>query len=129
MIDRDDAARRLASEPPEVAQIYAMLVSKERVNQKIAYADLPAAMKAAMWNHQLLTALVEHPEFTDEQRAIIGDTLDLFTPALFEFREGHPEFRTRVHEPLREIERRATAAFPALQTHLIRAASRGPTCF
>jgi len=27
-------------------------------------------------------------------------------------RASEPQFRTRVHEPLREIERRATAAFP-----------------
>jgi hypothetical protein len=112
MIDRDDAVRRLASEAPEVARTYAMLVSKDRMDQTLAYADLSASMKAAMWSHQLLTAIVEHPEFTDEQRAIIGDALDLFTPEMFEITEGHPEFRTRVHEPISDIERRAKASFP-----------------
>ena len=88
MIDRDDAVRRLASEAPEVARTYAMLVSKDRMDQTLAYADLSASMKAAMWSHQLLTAIVEHPEFTDEQRAIIGDALDLFTPEMFEITDG-----------------------------------------
>lgn len=112
MIDRDDAVRRLASEAPEAVRTYEMLLSKDDADRGLVYVELQAAMKVAVWSHQLLTALVEHPEFTEEQRAIIGDALDLFTPEMFEITQEHPAWRTRVHEPLSEISRRAKAAFP-----------------
>ena len=113
---RDDAMRRLASEPREVADIYAMLASRDKVERLRAYGDLSSSMKASLWTHQLLAALAEHPEFAEEQRAVLYDALDLFTPEFFEITPSNPNWQVRVDRPLRRIEQRARAAFGSIVT-------------
>jgi len=82
-------------------------------------------MKASMWSHQLLTALAEHPEFTEEQRAVLYDALDLFTPAFFETTYPNPDWSTGLDQPIRKIEQRARIALgPALAMRLL--AQLGP---
>lgn len=105
-----DAVRRLASEPPEVARAYDRLSAQSPAERRRAYGELSSSMKAALWSHQLLLALSQHSEFADEQRAVLYDALDLFTPALFDGLKP---------DVLHDIEQRARAAFePALAARL-----------
>lgn len=107
----DDAARQLASEPLEVAQTYEALLSKSKRDRMSAYGDLPSSMKSAIWIHRCLTALAQHPEFTQAQRAMLRDALALFTPELFEISPSSPDWSNRVDQPLRNLANRAKAAF------------------
>lgn len=68
-------------------------------------------MKSAVWTHQFLVALAEHPEFTAEQRAVLHDAIRVVTPELFDVPFASPDWTTRVDEPLHDLERRARAAF------------------
>lgn len=107
----DDAVRRLVAEPAEVGQTYDALVSIHKQERKRIYGTLPASMKSALWNHQFLIALVQHPELTAEQRAVLYDAVELFTPELFEIPFASPGWSRRVDQPVRELTRRAKAAF------------------
>jgi len=107
----EEAMRRLDSEPPAIIQTYEMLAAKPKPDRVGAYNELPSSMKASMWTHQLLRAVADHPEFTDEQRGLIYDALDLFTPDFFDLTQTDPSWSTRVGGPLRRIEQRGKAIF------------------
>lgn len=107
----DAAARRLASEPLEVARTYETLLSTDKKDRMQAYGNLSDSMKSAIWTHRLLVALAEHPEFTEEQRTILYDAVDLFTPEFFAITFPAPDWSKRVDQPLRKLSARARAAF------------------
>ncbi|HYK00712.1 MAG TPA: bacteriocin fulvocin C-related protein [Thermoanaerobaculia bacterium] len=75
-------------------------------------ARMPAATQAEVWSRHLLRTLVEHPEFTTEQRAVIQEALLLLTPELFEIGSSDPRWQERVDRPLRALTHRIIAAFP-----------------
>lgn len=112
----DDALRRLAIEPLEVGRTYEALAVKDKSERMGAYAELAGPMRAAVWNHQLLVALAEHPEFTEEQRAVLYDAIELFTPEFFEITFDSPDWSSRVDQPLRKLESRAKATLGIVLT-------------
>lgn len=120
----DDAARRLAAEPLEVAPTYETLVSQKKRDRLQAFGALPSSMKSAIWTHQFLIALAQHPEFTEEQRAVLYDAIALFTPRLFEISNPSPEWSSGVDQPLQKLTLRAKAAFGPLASKLF--AQLGP---
>lgn len=73
--------------------------------------QMSPSMQADIWAHHFLTTLVEHPEFTAEQQAVIQEALSLLTPELFEIDPSHPQWAEQVDKPLRALKERAKAAF------------------
>lgn len=97
---------------PEVTRAYEYLHEPQtRAERLRSYGILSSAMKSAIWIRQFRLALDEHPEFTDEQRAVLEEAMALFTPELFEISSSSPEWGRRVDAPLQAIAQRARAAF------------------
>jgi len=94
------AAAQLAAEAPEVARTYEELVVLDKRDRMKAYADLPSSMKCAIWTHQFLVALSQHPEFTEEQRGVLYDAIELLKPEWFDIHYPSPAWSTRVDQPL-----------------------------
>ena len=96
----------------EVARIYDDLMSKNARDRGRAFTELSSSMKAAVWSHHLLTAIVEHPEFTEEQRSVIQYALSVISPQLFDVDRNDPHWPALVDQPLQQLTWRAIAAFP-----------------
>jgi hypothetical protein len=90
---------------------YEELQSKSVRERARALELLPASMRSAVWSHHLLTTLAQHPEFTGEQKAVIQFGLAIMTPQLFEVERSDTHWAELVDQPLRELARRAKAAF------------------
>ncbi len=97
---------------PAVTRAYEYLHEPQtRAERLRSYGILSSAMRSAIWIHQFRVALDEHPEFTDEQRAVLEDAIALFTPELFEISASSQEWGRRVDAPLQAISQRARTAF------------------
>lgn len=117
--------RTVPGSPDAAAHTYDLLLSKSRADRIRDFAALPSSTKSAVWAHRLLNALVEHPEFTSVQRAVIQDALSILTPEFFAIERSRPTWTTLVELPLRRLTARANAAFgPAVARELF--AELGP---
>lgn len=96
----------------DVVRTYDELRSMRRPARTQLLAQMPSAAQSAIWAHHLLTTLVQHPEFSLEQRAVIQEALSLLTPELFEIDHSNPRWADVVDLPLRRLKQRAMAAFP-----------------
>jgi hypothetical protein len=101
---------RTASE--DAIRAYDELRSMRRSERARVLAQMPGSTQAGVWTHHLLTTLVNHPEFTTEQRAVIQEALLRLTPELFEIDPSNPRWSDIVDLPLRRLKERAMAAFP-----------------
>ena len=102
----------LDSFSPEVTQTYDKLhLPQTRAERLSAYAQLSSAMKSAVWIHQFRVALAQHPEFTAEQRDVLGEAIALFTPELFEIDPSSPDWGRRVDAPLQALTYRVKVVF------------------
>lgn len=100
---------------PGAARVYDGLLQKRLEERQTAFTQLSSPQKSAVWAHHLLTALAEHPEFTNEQRAVIQYALSVLTPTFAEIDPADPQWDLVVDQPLRELERRASAVFTRKQ--------------
>lgn len=105
----------LVADPQAVAHVYDGLLQKQLEERQNAFIQLSGPDKAAVWTHHLLTALAERPELTTEQRAVIQYALSILTPAFAELDPADPQWDQVVGQPLRELERRASAVFTRKQ--------------
>lgn len=114
-----EVIRELAAEPSQVWQTYFEISTMSVPARKSAFRSLSSSMKASIWRHHALKYLVDHPEFTTEQKAVITDFLSLITPDLYEIRSSAPEWSERVDAPLQAIKARALKVFDAALAYAI----------
>jgi len=96
----------------EAGRVYQELLSKPMRDRAKLLAQMSASMQSRVWAHHLLTALVQHPDLTTEQRAVMQEALTILTPQLFEIESSDPRWPTLVDMPLRRLHARAMAVFP-----------------
>jgi hypothetical protein len=101
-----EAVRDLADESPDVARQYEHLASEPPETRSRRFAELPSAVKSALWTHHLRVALTTHPEFTAEQQAVIDDGIRLLSPELYETHSA------AALEAVHELTLRAQRLFP-----------------
>lgn len=89
-----------------LAEYEKLLQAKSMSERRQMFRELSSERKAAVWTHHLRTTLERHPEFNEEQRALIEGALALITPAMYE--------RPRTAEPVPDIRDRAFALFGPL---------------
>jgi hypothetical protein len=79
------------------------------------YRSLPSEMKADVWTIHLERFLIEHPDLTPAQRAVVSDALDLIASGLIEANNAidhsSPLWETIVHQPVKKLQERANAEF------------------
>lgn len=92
---------------------YARLRALPAAERQAALRNLSRASKAALWSYRLRRVVAEHPEFTDEQRAVLNDAISWVRSDVYGIDSSDPRFETQVHEPLLRLEARAKAAFGA----------------
>lgn len=107
-----DVLPELRAPSADVVRTYDELRSMPRTSRTQALARMPSSAQSAIWTHHLLTTMVQHPEFTTEQRAVIQEALSLLTPELFEIDPSNRRWVDVVDLPLRRLKERAITAFP-----------------
>jgi hypothetical protein len=94
-----------------------------------------ADQKSALWRTHLALSLLKHPEFDGIQKEIILTGMLLATPQFFDVPSSSPDWKVKVQEPSRALERQiavlftredAAAIFATLGDN-IEAAKHGPT--
>ena len=100
---------RISNPTDEVVSQYKML-SKQR-HEKV-YDDLSVSMRQDLWSLHLSRALVELPELTVEQRAVILRGMGLISRGLLGSDPSDPEWEARFGESLRYLERQAQELLP-----------------
>lgn len=109
-VEQEAAPRVLIPQPAteiDSAGIYQELRSLDTRARGQRLAELPGATKAGVWSHHLLNAPAEHPDFTNEQRAVIRDALSLLTAEFFEVDSADPRWGPAVDQPPRRLKQRA----------------------
>lgn len=108
-----------------IAKAYDELAAKSSSERVEFYRQMPSSVKSGLWAHHLSTALAHHPEFTDEQRAVVEEALSLLCSEFFEIDASNPAWPDRVGGPLGGLTERAKALF-GVQTARALFAQLGP---
>src|SRR5205809_29941 len=87
----------------DIARAYDELRFKTRDERLDLFGQMSSQMKSGVWAHHLLAALVQHPEFTRDQREVIQQALLLLTPDLFALDRSDPQWTERVDKPLQRL--------------------------
>lgn len=108
IIPADDPAAR----EEDAGRVYEALLTMPVDERTRAVVKMSPAMQSAVWTRHFIDALVRHPEFTTEQRAVIQQALKLMTPEFFVIEPSDARWTDLVDLPLRRLRERAMKAFP-----------------
>lgn len=103
--------------------------------RRAAFRSEAADQKSGLWRTHLALALIKHPEFDDLQKEIILTGMLLATPQLFEVPSTSSDWKAKVREPSRALEKQIAVAFAREDAAMIfatlgdnvQAAQNGPT--
>lgn len=119
----------------EIITRYFDLSSLPLKGRRAAFKIAPAGDKSGLWRTHLAFSLLNHPEFNEWQKEIILAGILLATPEYFDVPSSSPDWRLKVREPSRALERQIALAFSREDAAKIfatlgantEAAKRGPT--
>ena len=95
----------------EIVRKYYDLSSLPLKGRRAAYKIAAAGDKSGLWRTHLAFSLLRHPEFNEWQKEIILAGLLLATPQYFDVPSNSPDWKLKVREPSRALERQIAVAF------------------
>jgi hypothetical protein len=109
------AANSLSAAVPEEGRTaraaYKALSALTTPERKLLYAQLPSAMKAALWRLQIQNFVAQHPDLSTEQLALLAAANELLDATLFEIDPAAPEWKDSVDAPLTLLSEKAAVLF------------------
>jgi hypothetical protein len=119
----------------EIVRKYYDLSSLPLKGRRAAFKIASAGDKCGLWRTHLAFSLINHPEFNEWQKEIILAGMLVATPEYFDVPSNSPDWKLKVREPSRALERQIAVAFSredaasifATLGDNIEAAKRGPT--
>ena len=95
----------------ELLRKYSDLSAISVKGRRAKFRTEAADQKSGLWRTHLALALIKHPEFDDLQKEIILTGMLLATPQFFEVPSSSPDWKAKVREPSRALERQIAVAF------------------
>lgn len=92
----------------DVRALYAAMTA---ANHHEIYHSVPKDMQSDLWTIHLTRALVENPNLSAEQRAVILQGIGLVATGALEIDREDPQWEHLVHEPVQALEREAKVLF------------------
>ncbi|HET8798929.1 MAG TPA: bacteriocin fulvocin C-related protein [Thermoanaerobaculia bacterium] len=108
----DDGISGVSSDTERTQELYQSLSRVSILERKTFYESLPAASKAGLWRVHLQVFAREHPELTNEQRAVLESAEKLLELA-FSDNDRSNSGTADLDDKLDDLKRRARAVFPS----------------
>ena len=95
----------------EALRKYSELSELTKGDRKASFKLMSTEDKSSMWRVHLGLNLARHPEWTDQQRAIVLEALSMVTPRLYKTSKDDRNWTRLVDEPVRLLTQKALAFF------------------
>lgn len=96
---------------PDILKRYYELSTLSIKETKASFRNASPNDKSKLWRTHLALFLVKQPELNEQQKKIILAAMSLATPEFFERQASDPDWKTKVREPLRSLEKEVAKAF------------------
>jgi hypothetical protein len=114
VFSKDEAAEIFsavgAAQDGEALRKYTQLSELSKVDRKASFSVMSAEDKSSLWRVHLGLNLARHPEWTEQQRAIVLEAIATVTPALYKVPKDSNWTRL-VDEPVRLLTYKALVVF------------------
>jgi len=102
----------------DIDTVYGRLLSESPEKAVRTLSRMSPSIQSAVWMRHFREALVAHPEFTAEERAVMYEAVGLLTPQFFALTPDSPAWSEVVEQPLRALRAKAVMVF--MDRHLAR---------
>lgn len=114
VFSKDEAAEIFSAvggtQDGEALRKYARLSELSKGDRKVSFNQMDAEDKASLWRVHFGLNLARHPEWTDEQRAIVLEASTMVTPQLYKIPKDS-NWNRLVGEPVRVLTYKALVVF------------------
>lgn len=95
----------------EAVRKYSELSELSKGDRKVSFGLMSAEDKSRLWRIHFGLNLARHPEWTEEQRAIVMEAIAMLTPHLYKIAKDDSNWTRLVDEPVRLITQKALLVF------------------